>query len=568
MTPVEQNALSRRGFIARIGLGVAALGGLPLLQACAPAAPASPTAAPAPPAAAPKPAGTTAPAPAAPTVAPTVTAAAAPKPAANATPALATAAGTPVLGGTLRTTLGAEPTSLDPHMGSSLFNEDVRIHMFDALTEGTNQDVAPALAEKWDSSDGKTWIFSLRPGVKFHDGTPLKSSMVKASIERVLDPATGAGQVRGKVVQVAGVEAPDDGTVRITLKDPNGAFPLDIADISIIPPNFDETKPVGTGPFQFVEWVRNQRISLKKNPEYFRKGLPYLDGLTFQTVPDENQKIVLLQAGQVDFTDTIPLPRVKEVQQGGKINVISTEPGTSASSYFMPVNTRKAPLNNAKVRQAMNLALDREALLQVTFGFGTIKSSVVPPKSWAYNPNAISYDKRDVAKAKQLLAEAGLANGFSVELKHLTSRAEYIPMAQLFQANLADIGVKLTLVPKELGVWVDEVLNKYDFELGLTGITPANDPSAMMERYSSEDADGKSMAWVNEEYESLLKQGRAAVGEEKRKPIYFKAQELVQPEAPGFVVNERVIVFGASPAVNNYEAYLGRTNFQKVWLQK
>jgi len=563
------STINRRAFVGRL----VALSVVPLLQACAPAAPAAPTAAPAAkPTEAPNPAATAAPAPTAAAKAPTT--AAAPTTAPTTAPAVkpTAPAGQPVSGGVLRSTLGAEPTTVDPHKLNTLFDRDVSDAMFDALIDDDTLDgIKGALAESWDSPDARVWTFKLRSGVKFHDGSPVTADVVKFSYDRLQDPNTGiTGQIRPTASQVERVEAVDSSTVRITLKTPSAAFPVDASNIKIIPKDFDEAKPIGTGPFQFVEWVRNQRVRLKKNPEYFVKGQPYLDELVFLPTPDENQKIVLLQTGQVDFSDTIPLPRVKEVSAGGKIVVYPIPVGVAPSAYFMPLKTDKAPLDNAKVRQAMNLAIDRKALLDVTFGVGTIKSNVVPPKHWAFNPNAMSYDNRDVARAKQLMAEGGHPNGFSLQFKFITSRAEYTPMAQLFQANLAEIGVKLELLPKELGVWVDEVLNKHEFELGMTGIIPDYDPHAIMVRFHSKDSqDGQSMNWQNPEFEQLLAQGKVTVNQEERKRIYFKAQELAQEGAPGFVVNERPILYGATPQVQGFRPDIRQhTHFASVWMSK
>jgi peptide/nickel transport system substrate-binding protein len=550
------STLNRRAFVGRI----VAFSVVPLLQACTPAAPAAPTSAPAP-----KP--TTAPA-------PTTAAAVAPTTPPTTAPAVkpTVPAGQPVLGGILRSTLGAEPTSLDPHKINTLFDRDVADAMFDALIDDDTLDgIKGALADSWDSSDARVWTFKLRAGVKFHDGSPVTADVVKATFDRLQDPNTGiTGSIRPTASQVEGVEAVDASTVKITLKTPSAAFPVDASNIKIIPKDFDETKPIGTGAFQFVEWVRNQRVRLKKNPDYFVKGQPYLDELVFLPTPDENQKIVLLQTGQIDFSDTIPLPRVKEVSAGGKIVVYPIPVGVSPSSYFMPLKTDKAPLDNAKVRQAMNLAIDRKALLDVTFGVGTIKSNVLPPKHWAFNPNAMSYDNRDLARAKQLMADGGHPNGFTLQFKFITSRAEYTPMAQLFQANLAEIGVKLELLPKELGVWVDEVLNKHEFELGMTGIIPDYDPHAIMVRYHSKDSqDGQAMNWQNPEFEQMLAQGKATVNQDERKRIYFRAQELAQEGSPGFVVNERPILYGATPQVQGFRPDIRQhTHFASVWMAR
>lgn len=502
----------------------------------------------------------------------------APAPATVAT-APTTAAASPVAspaakgvpGGVLRATLGAEPTTLDPHKLSTLFDRDVSDAMFDALVDDdTAVAVRGALAESWESTGAKTWTFKLRQGAKFHDGSAVTAEVVKATVDRVLAPATGApASIKTRVAQIASIATPSPGTIVFELKAPNAAFPIDLAEVKIVPPNFDVTKPVGAGPFQFTEWVRNQHVKVKKFPGYYREGLPYLDEIVFLPTPDENQKVVLLQTGKVDFIDTIPLPRVQEVRQSGNAQVFTVEPGVSPSSYFMLARTVSPPLDNPKVRQAINYAIDRKGLLDATFGVGTIKSNVMPPKSWAFNPGALSFNDRDVAKAKRLLAEAGQGSGFSVRLKHITSRAEFATIAQLFQANMADIGIKVELMPQEIGVWVDQVLNKHDFQLGLTGIIPGSDPNDIMRRYSTLDSDGKAMGWKNDEYGQLLAQGSAVVERDARKKIYFRMQELAQEASPGFVLNERPILYAASRAVQGFVADTRQhTHFAAVWLKK
>ncbi|HET8523647.1 MAG TPA: ABC transporter substrate-binding protein [Thermomicrobiales bacterium] len=487
------------------------------------------------------------------------------------TPEGATPAANVTPGGTLKATLGAEPDTLDPHKGNTLFDRDVWDQLYDALVDDDIlSGVRGALAESWDSPDATAWTFKLRQGLTFHDGSPVTSAEVKWSVERVQNPDTGASGALGRIVtHVKTIDTPDANTIVFTLDAPNAAFPMQMADIKILPQNFDETKPVGAGPFTFGEWVRNQHVLVNKFANYYRQGEPYLDAIEFRPTPDEDQKVVLLQTNQVDFTDTIPLPRAQEVQKGGQLQVFTIPEGVSPSSYFMPVNCRKPPLDDPRVRQAMNFAIDRQALLDATFGFGTIKSNVVPPKHWAFNPDALSFNKRDVDQAKKLLADAGQSGGFDIELKHITSRAEYTTIAQIVQANLADVGINVKILPEEIGVWVDEVLNKHDFQWGLTGIIPAYDPDYMMSRYDINDADGASMGWENDEYQQLLVQGRAAVEQEERKKIYFRAQEIAQEAAPGFIINERPILYGASMAVQGFRPDIRQhTHFTTVWLKK
>jgi peptide/nickel transport system substrate-binding protein len=286
--------------------------------------------------------------------------------------------------------------------------------------------------------------------------------------------------------------------------------------------------------------------------------------------PDENQKIVLLETGQVEFTDTIPLPRVRDVERGGKITVHGIPPGVSPSSYYMLTRADRPPLNDVKVRQAINFAIDRKALLEVTFGKGTLKSNAIPPKHWAFNPASVSFNERDVNRAKKLMSEAGATGGLTLQVKHLTSRAEFFTLAQVFQANMAEIGIKIDLVPQEIGIWVNQVLVQRDFQLGLTGVIPRYDPDAMLgEQFSRVRVNGRAIGWSHDLFEKQMEQGRANVTQEARKRVYYHAQLIAQWEAPGFILNERPILYGAAPSVQGFKPDVRQhTHFVDVWLKR
>jgi ABC-type transport system substrate-binding protein len=297
--------------------------------------------------------------------------------------------------------------------------------------------------------------------------------------------------------------------------------------------------------------------------------LPLLDGVEFLPTPDENQKIVLLETGGVDLTDTLPVARAQEIQEGGQFQVFSIPKGVAPSMYFILCHTTDPLLSDAKVRRAMNFAIDRQALNDAVFNFGAIKSNPIPPENWAFNPDALSFNERDVDQAKSLLEEAGKGDGFSIQLKHITSRAEYTQLAQIFQANMADIGIEVEIVPKEIGVWVEEVLVNRDFQLGMTGQLPGADPDLILTGYDINTQDGGAMGWEDAEFLDLLKQGRATVDQEARKQIYSRAQEILQEASPGFVINERPILLAASPAVRDFRVSVRQfLHFESVWLQQ
>jgi peptide/nickel transport system substrate-binding protein len=479
----------------------------------------------------------------------------------------------PVSGGILRTTLYAEPNSLDPHRPITTIEFTMRGAFFNGLVEETPAlALKPALAESWEvSPDAKTYTFRLRNGVKFHDGSEMTSETVQTSLRRAADPAVSpAAAIKAIADRVATMSAPDRHTVRIELKAPSGSFLPDLSEVMIVPASFDPARPVGTGPFQFVEWVRNQRIRVKKFPDYFKKGLPYLDEVVYMTTPDEDQRLSLLRTGQVDFVDSVSLARVKNLEKEGKFPVISVTPGQRTAAYIMRINCSRSPLNNVKVRQALSYAIDRQAVLDVNFGYGGIRSNFMPSKHWAFNSQARSYDQRDVARAKRLLADAGLPSGFPVELTHHTVSETYKSIAQVIQANLSDIGVKVSLMQLELGVWVDKVLRKRDFQLALSGNSVRSDPDAVYsDMYDQTRVNGGAIQWQNEEAQKLLGEGRTQANVEQRKKVYARFQEIVQEESPIIVIDEIPAVHAAAPAVRGFEAdNRSLTFFEKVWLKK
>jgi peptide/nickel transport system substrate-binding protein len=476
-------------------------------------------------------------------------------------------------GGLLRSTLYAEPSTLDPHRTITTIEFTLRGAFFNGLVEETPELILkPALAESWEASaDATTYTFRLRRGVKFHDGSEVTAESVQASLKRASDPAASpSAAIKGIADRIATLSAPDRYTVKIELKAPNGTFLPDMSEIMIVPSGFDPAKPVGTGPFQLVEWVRNQRVRMTKFADYFKKDLPYLDEVVYVTTPDEDQRLNLLRTRQVEFLDFVSLARVQNLEKEGKFRVIKVMPGQRTAAYIMRINCSKSPLDKVKVRQALSYAIDREAILDANFGYGGIRSNFMPSKHWAFNPNARSYDRRDVAKAKQLLGEAGLGSGFPLELTHHTVTETYKSIAQIVQANLADVGVKVTLVPLEIGVWVDKVLRRRDFQLALSGNSVRSDPDAVYsDMYDQTRVNGGSIQWQNEEAQRLIGEGRTLVDQEQRRKVYARFQEIIQEESPILVLNEIPAMHGASPSVQGFRSdNRSLTLFETVWLKK
>jgi ABC-type transport system substrate-binding protein len=580
ISPLSRPRWTRRRFL----VGALATAGLvPLLSACTPAPAAAPTAAPAAkpteaakPAEAPRP--TEAAKPAAPAAAPAAPAATT-APAAQAAPpqaapaqAAPAAGAAPTRGGSLQTTIGADPGTLDAHVGGTVFAWSILDSINPGLVveDDKTAELQPSLAERWEATDDKTYTFYLRKGLKFHDGSPLIAEDVKFTVERLLDKdgkvGTGPGY-KQKVEPVDAVELVDDSTVRFKLKAPLAVFPGGLVEVRVVPRSYDPQKPVGAGPFQFVEWSKNQHVKLKRFDGFWEPERPYLDELVYYPTPDEDSKITRLLAGQVNFSDTIPFPRIEEVKKLSNIQIYQKDAAYTPSHYPLIINTKRPPFEKVEVRQALSWAIDRQAIKDATFGYGEIISSAVPKANWAFNPKAPSYDKQDLEKAKDLLRQAGLPNGFKAQFKFITSRAEYTPIAQLLQDSWSKVGIQVELLPRELNVFVEEVNNRADFDIGMTGYLPGWDPHWL---FTFTYVTNKNQhGWSNEEFDRLLKEASTIPDQAKRQPLYQRMHEIVQIEQPLVTIGHRFIIMAASRQVQGFEPnYRQFNHFDFTWIQK
>ena len=300
--------------------------------------------------------------------------------------------GTPTPGGILKVGLQADPTALDPHKQSLTAIWHVIEHIYNGLTRITTPDltIEPSLAEGWEiSDDGLSYMFVLRDGVTFHDGTPLKASDVKFTFERLVDPAT-ASTSASELASMKSIEVNDDRTVVITLTAPDAAFLTTLAQPALViyseafvRANNNDISQVamGTGPFKFVEYVPNTRIVLEKNPDYWEEGLPYLDGIEMTIAADDTSRTAAIVSGAVDFIEYVPLRDVDSLQQDPNLALAGE---TNNNIRFIGFNLTKEPFDDPLVRQAIAAVVDREAMLGPTvFGHGTPVEALFPATFWA-----------------------------------------------------------------------------------------------------------------------------------------------------------------------------------------
>jgi oligopeptide transport system substrate-binding protein len=370
----------------------------------------------------------------------------------------------PTQGGAAVVTFNNDLTTLDPQVGYDWQNWSVIKSIFDGLMDykpGTTE-LEPDLAESYTiSDDGLTYTFKLREGLKFHNGRAVTSADVKYSLERATNPSTqspGGGYFSmikgyddiagGKATELSGIATPDDRTVVVTLTRPDATFlHLMAINFGFVVPKEEIEKagadwgkqPVGTGAFKFVEWVPGQRIVLERNKDYFRQGVPYLDKLTFEFGQDPTVAVLRLKKGEVDIVgDGIPPAQFAEVM-ADPANKDLIAAGEQLHTGYLTMNVTSPPFDNVKVRQAVNMAINKERIVRLINNRGVPATQALPPAMPGYNPENKGYP-HDPEGAKKLLAEAG-APEITTELYAMN--VDPNPrIAQALQQDLAAVGIK------------------------------------------------------------------------------------------------------------------------------
>jgi peptide/nickel transport system substrate-binding protein len=585
--PAERfRRLSRRVFLRDAAL---LTGGTTLLAACAPSAPAQP------PPSLPQPAqpaltkeGTEgeegsehdgqANASATPTEAPRAAGQAAP--AGPSVPASASAssgpAGTPKPGGTLIMAKTTEATDLDPQLTSSLSRQRITMLTYNNLVKLSNDiSIQPDLAETWKvSPDGKQIDFTLRKGVLWHPpvSRELTADDVKFSYERLLRESPG----KAELAAIDGVEVLDTYDVRFVLNAANAGTLASMADSrwgAIVNRETVEKHgdlrqtAVGTGPFILEEWKPDQETKLRRNPDYFEQGKPYIENLVLRIVPDEANIVAGLRAGAIHHAMLEANKSFELLKDQASLQAYRTP----RNGYdFLNFNQHHAPFNKIEVIQAINYAVDRdECIKAAAAGYAVQTAPCSPPmKQWQLPVDQWQpYYKVDLEKARALLARAGLPNGFEATVLTIPTFPTMFATAQIVQANLKRIGINLKVESVEYAHWIQRWQRKeFDATLNTTG-GYADPDTAFYRAFHS-----KAQNWNNinsPELDRLLDDGRAVFEVEKRKPIYDKVQ-LHLLEKPGhlFLFTAEMIDV-TQKSVQGFSQHPTTTlwNYQNVWLE-
>jgi len=530
-------AVNRRRFLIGLGGGVTtALG----LAACQSAAPAAPTTAP-PPVAKPTTAAaapTSAPAAAAPTTAaaaPTAVAKPTSAPAAAAAPTT-TAAATVKRGGTLNWAEIADPISFDPHTRSNASASNLQRLIYESFTkmDPHTMDVQPALATKWQYTSPTELVFTLRDGVTFHNGQAFSAEDAKWNVDRMIDPATG-NPFGSWYAAIGSTSIVDKSTLKLTLKNPDPVLPEKFSAMRVsgfAPAGSDPTalasQPIGTGPFKLSQWTQNDQAVLQRNASYWDSAFPYLDTLIVKVVADEDTRIAGLRAGQLDW-GLVSADGAKRLQGTQSVKMIS---GPQAVFTVLKYNQRFKPFADTRVRQALDMAIDRKLVISNALGdAGSLTGPI--PYGWAdygIAPDQLPF-KMDVNGAKSLLSAAGLSSGFQVDCVTLPegNSSHFYETIATIADGWKQLGVQVNLQPMELAAWLDKN-NKNDFDLIVSNRGFRGDPiDILMPAFHSGGVDNQG--YTNPQVDGWLDQASTEPDRIKRRDLYMQVQKQVMADA-------------------------------------
>jgi peptide/nickel transport system substrate-binding protein len=379
---------------------------------------------------------------------------------------------------TLSLGLVLEPPHLDPTAGAaSAIREVVYANVFEGLTRiDATGEVLPALAQSWTvSADGLTYTFKLHPGVKFHDGAGFDCAIVKFSYERAAAPDSVNAQ-KGLFEPIAKTECPDPLTAIVTLKRPASTFLYNMAwgDAVMIAPGSsagNKTNPIGTGPFRFKQWVKGDRVELQRNDAYW--GMPAkLSAVTFKVVTDPSAAAAAMMAGDIDAFPNFPAPETLDQFRADPRMTVKI--GTTEGKTILALNNEHKPFSDIRVRRALAYAIDRKAIIDGAMsGLGDPIGSHYTRQDPGFVDLAGTYPY-DPAKAKQLLAEAGLVSGLSLTIT-LPPPAYARRSGEIIAAQLEQIGIRVTLVPLEWAQWLEQVFRQSNFDMTIIAHTEARD---------------------------------------------------------------------------------------------
>ncbi|MBI2303203.1 MAG: hypothetical protein HYU86_00455 [Chloroflexi bacterium] len=434
----------------------------------------------------------------------------------------------------------------DPHLRSHIDAQCYQDNVFDGLTEiGRNYQPIPSLAESWKNLNDVTWEFKLRPGVKFHNGEDFDANTVKFNVERLLRPGFSPQRFQ-EFATIKEVQVIDPSTARVITKDPDPLLLSRFHLVRMVPQQYVEQngddimneKPVGTGPYKFVKWVKDDYVELEAVDKHWRVGKPPAKRVVQKVIPTAAPRVAALQTGAADIIWDVPADNIAPLEKDPNLATYLEKslsvPNIQISQFL------EGPLRDKRVRQALNYAVDKESIVKNLFlGYYKVVPSALVPVCFGYDETQKSYPY-DPKKAKELLAQAGYPNGFEVTFD--STQTAYPKQTEYIQAvanYLSEVGVKAKIVPHESSEQYELTARKGN--KGPTGIFHQSPGCLKLDgddilwpqfrSWDEKTAVGNKMYFSNPELDKLVDAGRFTLDPAERKKIYQKALQTIQDEA-------------------------------------
>jgi peptide/nickel transport system substrate-binding protein len=495
---------------------------------------------------------------------------------------------TPLKGGTFVFGRGADSVGLDPAIVTDGESFRVTRNIYESLLEYRRDSTAvvPGLAEHWQpSADGLTWKLALRRNVKFHDGTPFNAEAVVFNFERWMLESHPyhkgvfeywKSMFGGFPGFVKSVKASDDATVEFVLEKPmapflaNLAMPMfGIASPTALKKYGDDyfKNPVGTGPFRFKEWRKDDRIVLERNPDYWdEKAL--LDRVIFRSIVDNSARLLELQAGSIDLMEFLSPDDLPTVKNDANLQLILRP---SMNVGYLWWNVEKEPYGKLEVRRAIGHAINKRAIVDKLFGgIGIPAKNMLPPSLWGYNDAVVDYEY-DVAKAREYLAKAALPNGFKTKLWAMPNPRPYMPqptkIAEAIQADLKAVGIEAEIVTMDWATYLAKTRDG-EQEMYMLGWTGDNgDPDNFLYWFFGQKE--TRSRYINAKAAELTAKAQAIFEQEERARLYREAQVVLKEDAANVPIAHTTPPLAAKKLVKGYIPHAtGGEKLDTVWLQK
>ena len=451
---------------------------------------------------------------------------------------------------------GSDPKTLDTHATNDQPSSRVSGQIYSRLVEvDKDMNIVPGLAESWEQENDNSTVFNLRRGVAFHNGEELTASDIKFTLERMIASPT----VGHMVGAIGSVDVIDDYTVRINTDEPFGPLLYHLTHTASSIMNEKAVmaagdsygqNPVGTGPYKFVEWTIGDSVTMKAFDDYYG-GKQEVPNAVFRTIIEGTNRAIALETGEVDIAYDIEPIDITTITDNENLRLQEVE---SLGTEFFGFNTLKAPFDNVKVRQAIAYAANADDIVEaVLLGGGRVASSPIAPKVFGYSPEAKRY-VQDIDRARALMAEAGLEEGFSTTL-WTNDNPIRIQKAQILQAQMRQINIDVSIEVVEWGAFLDGT-SRGDHEMFLLGwVASTGDADfGLFPQFSSSSrgSAGNRTFYSNSVVDDLLMKARTSIDQNERLALYAEIQEIIQDEVPFFALYNRYMNVGIQKNVANF----------------